>query len=158
MAFSICIKIGNIKGESNIAGHTGEIDVVSWNWGVTQSASAQRSGAIAGAADVKDLTFTKYVDNASPTLFQECFRGNNQNQAVLYVFKSSGDTPLEFIKITMDDTVIISSVKAGDPLPEDRYSETVTLSFAHAKFEYTQLTSKGKGATTTADITISKRH
>ena len=58
----------------------------------------------------------------------------------------------------MDDTVIISSVKAGDPLPEDRYSETVTLSFAHAKFEYTQLTSKGKGATTTADITISKRH
>jgi len=44
-----------------------KIQVLSWNWGLTQSASAHSgTGASTGVADVKDLTFTKYVDKATP--------------------------------------------------------------------------------------------
>ena len=158
MAFSICMKIKNIKGESVINDHTGEIDVLSWNWSLTQSATGQVGGARAGTADVKDLTFTKYVDNASPTLIQECFAGSDQGEAVLTVIKGSGKSALEFVRITMSGTVIISSVKSGDPLPNDKYSETVTLNFSHVKFEYTPLNpDNSKGATATGEFTISRQ-
>jgi len=90
MAFTICIKIGDIAGESTVANHAGEIDVLSWGWGLNQSASGQVGGAGSGTADVKDLTFTKFVDNSSPTLIQQCFEGNNLGDTVLTVIKANG--------------------------------------------------------------------
>jgi type VI secretion system secreted protein Hcp len=158
MAFTICIKIGDIAGESTVANHAGEIDVLSWGWGLNQSASGQVGGAGSGTADVKDLTFTKFVDNSSPTLIQQCFEGNNLGDTVLTVIKANGKEVLEFIKITMSGTVIISSINTGDPLPNDRYSETVTLNFAHVKFEYTPTgPNNSKGATAAGEFTISRR-
>jgi type VI secretion system secreted protein Hcp len=139
MAFSICIKIDDIKGESNLKGHAGEIDVLTWNWGITQTASGHvGSGAGTGKADVKDLTFTKHVDKATPVLLQYCNLGKAFKQALLTVTKVSGDAkPLEFIKMTMTGSVFISAVHSGDPLPDETYSETVSLNFGNAKFEYT---------------------
>ena len=158
MSFKICMKIKKITGESVVENHAGEIDVLSWSWGLTQSATGQVGGARAGTADVKDLTFTKYVDHASPTLIQECFAGDDQGEAVLTVIKGAGTNALEFVKITMSGTVIISSVKTGDPLPNDRYSETVTLNFSHVKFEYTPLNPDNSAvATATGEFTISRQ-
>jgi type VI secretion system secreted protein Hcp len=159
MAVSICIKIGKIQGESAIKGHEGEIDVLSWNWGLTQSASAHvGSGAGSGSADVKDLRITKYVDKASPILLQECFKGSDQTTAVLTVIKVGGKAPVEFVKITMDGTVFLSSVSTGDPLPNDRYTETVTLNFSHVKFEYTtQNADQSKGASVAGELHISQQ-
>jgi type VI secretion system secreted protein Hcp len=159
MALSICIQIGKITGESNIKNHVGEIEVLSWNWGLSQSASAHvGSGGGSGTADVQDLTFTKYVDNASPALIQECFQGGDQGEAVLTVLKASGKDALDFVKITMSGTVIVSSVRTGDPLPNDRYSETVTLNFSRVKFEYTlQSGSNTRGATATGELAINQQ-
>ena len=145
MAFSITIKIGDIKGESAGVGpgkdpkpHAGEIDVLSWGWGITQSASAQiGGGAGVGKADVKDLTFTKYVDKASPNLLFYCFKGTAFQKVVLTVTKVSGDAALEYVVITLFGTVFISSVNTGIPLPNDMYSEIVTLNFNKATFQYT---------------------
>ena len=51
MASDIFAKIGTIKGESTDAKHQGEIDVLSWAWGVTQSGSmAYGGGGGAGKA------------------------------------------------------------------------------------------------------------
>jgi len=159
MALSSCIKIGKITGESTIKNHAGEIDVLSWNWGLSQSASAHSgSGGGSGSADVKDLTFTKYVDSASPALLQQCFKGSNQGETVLTVLKASGQDALAFVRITMEGTVIISSVNVGDPLPNDRYSETVSLNFSRVKFEYTLQTGiNTTGATSTGEFTISQQ-
>jgi type VI secretion system secreted protein Hcp len=139
MAISACIKIGTIPGESAIKGHLEEIDVLSWNWGLTQSASSHvGSGAGSGSADVKDLRITKYVDKATPNLLQSCFKGADQKTATLTVIKVGGAAPVEFVKIKMEGTVFISSVTTGDPLPDlDRFTETVTLNFSKATFTYT---------------------
>jgi type VI secretion system secreted protein Hcp len=148
MAFSICIKIGDkntIAGEFAGVGpaakkpHAGEIEVLAWNWGISQPASGHSGpGASTGAADVKDLAFTKYVDKATPNLLYYCFKGTAFDKAVLTVTKVSGDdAPLEFLVITLSGTVFISSVRTGDPLPNDRYGETVTLNFNKANIKYT---------------------
>jgi type VI secretion system secreted protein Hcp len=160
MAVSICIKIGTIKGESQIKGHETDIDVLEWSWGLTQSASAHVGpGAGSGSADVRDLTIKKYVDAATPTLIQECFFGSDHKTATLTVLKAGGKTAVEMVKMTMSGTVFISSVNTGHPEPNDRYTETVTLNFAKAKFEYTgQNPDQSKGASVSGEFDISKKH
>jgi type VI secretion system secreted protein Hcp len=142
MGVAICLQLDGVKGESTVAGHDDGtwIDVLSWNWGMTQSASAHIStGAGTGSADVKDLTITKYVDKASPKLMYDCFKGTSHKSAVLEVLKVMGDAkkPLPMVKITMSDTVFISSVHTGDPGENDRFIETLSLNFATVNFEYT---------------------
>jgi type VI secretion system secreted protein Hcp len=165
MAVSVCVKVGKIEGESKLGEggktpHVGEIDVLSWNWGLTQSASAHvGSGAGAGTADVRDLTFTKYVDFATPTLLYECFKGNDQKEATLTCLKVGGDSAVEFIKIKMSGTVFISSVSTGDLVAGDRFTETVTLNFAHATVEYTlQGKDNTKGKSNAKELPISSQH
>jgi type VI secretion system secreted protein Hcp len=160
MAVSITLKLGKIQGESVVTKHEKEIDVLEWSWGLTQSASAHvATGAGSGSADVRDLTITKYVDAASPTLLQECFYGHDHKEAVLTVMKVGGKTAIEMVKITMSGTVFISSVNTGHPTPNDRYTETVTLNFAEVKFEYTgQNADQSKGASVAGQFNIAKKH
>ena len=164
MAVSIVLKINEgsaqIKGESATDGHKFEIDVLQWSWGLTQSASAHvATGAGSGSADVRDLTITKYVDAASPTLLQECFYGHDHKEATLTVMKVGGKTAIEMVKMTMSGTVFISSVNTGHPTPNDRYTETVTLNFAKVKIEYTgQKADQSKDSSVSGQFDIAKRH
>ena len=67
MAMDMFIKIDSIKGESVDKTHKGEIDVLAWSWGVSNSGSAHvGGGAGAGKANVQDLSFTKYIDKSTP--------------------------------------------------------------------------------------------
>jgi type VI secretion system secreted protein Hcp len=159
MAHNICIKIGNIPGEIPSGKHKDEIGLLSWHWGLTQTASTHvGSGGGSGTANVHDLTITKYVDKASPTLVQECFFASDQKEAVLTVMKASGENSLEFVKIIMSGTVIISSVETGDPLPNDMYKETVTLNFSQVRFEYKiQTASQNEGATSVGEFVINEK-
>ena len=165
MAVSICLRLGksgsNVKGESQITGHKDEIDVLSWSWGMTQSGTAHRAtGAGSGSADVHDLTITKYVDMAHPILMQECFNGTDFSEALLTFIKVGGKgNPVEYLKITMSGTVIISSVTPGGASGgDDSFTETVTLNFAQAKIDYTsQTANQGKGATVSGNFDIAKK-
>ena len=72
MAVDMFIKIDGIKGESADDKHKEEIDVLSWSWGMSQSGSAHMGGgAGAGKVNVNDLSFTKYIDVASPDLYRD---------------------------------------------------------------------------------------
>lgn len=92
------------------------------------------SGGGAGKANVQDLSFTKYVDASSHALLLACSKGSHQDKANLVVRKAGG-TPLEYIKIEMED-VIVTSVSTGGSGGEDRLTENVTLNFSKVKYEY----------------------
>jgi len=129
------IKIGDIKGESVDDKHKEEIDIVSWNWGGSQSGSTHMgSGGGSGKVSIQDLSFTKWVDKSSPILFKTMCQGTHIKDAVLVVRKAGG-TPVEYIKITLTD-VIVTSISTGGSGTEDRLTEQVTLNFAQFKYEY----------------------
>ncbi|ACB36341.1 protein of unknown function DUF796 [Leptothrix cholodnii SP-6] len=158
MAVDMFIKIGDIKGESKDDAHKTEIDVLAWSWGLSQSGSAHMGGgAGAGKVSVQDISLTKYVDSSSTALIVAACKGTHIKQATLTVRKA-GDTPLEYIKITLDE-VMVSSLSTGGSGGEDRLTENVTLNFAKFKVEYTiQADTGGKGTTSTAawDIPANK--
>ena len=91
-------------------------------------------GGGAGKANVQDLSFTKYIDKASPNLMKMCCSGKHYPEALLTVRKA-GDKPLEYLTVKMED-VLISSVSTGGSGGEDRLTENVTLNFAKVKVSY----------------------
>jgi type VI secretion system secreted protein Hcp len=142
MAMDMFIKIGDLKGESRDKTHAGEIDVLAWSWGVSNSGSAHTGGgAGAGKANVQDLSFTKYIDKCSPSLLLASCKGTHYTDATLVVRKAGGK-PLEYLKITMTE-VLISSVSTGGSGGEDRLTENVSLNFAKVKVDYVEQTPTG---------------
>ncbi|ROZ78317.1 type VI secretion system tube protein Hcp [Ramlibacter sp. WS9] len=143
MAVDMFLKLGDIKGESQDKTHKGEIDVLAWSWGMSNSGTAHMGGGGgSGKVSVQDLSFTKYTDSASHALIMHCCDGKHIPKANLVVRKAGG-TPLEYIKIELED-VMISAVSAGGSGGEDRLTENITLNFA--KFKYAYQPQKADGA------------
>jgi type VI secretion system secreted protein Hcp len=136
MAVDMFMKIDDIKGESSDAKHKDAIDVLSWNWGLSQSGSAHHgSGTGTGKVSVRDVSFTKHVDRATPVLVKYCCKGKFFDKATLYVRKA-GDSPVEYIKLEMSHG-LISSVTNGGSGHDERLTETITLNFKAFKLDYT---------------------
>lgn len=158
MAVDMFIKIGDIKGESQDDTHKQEIDVLAWSWGLSQSGTAHAGGgAGAGKVNVQDLSLTKWVDSSSTALMVAACKGTHIKEAKLTVRKA-GDSPLEYIKITLEE-VLVSSLQTGGSGGEDRLTENVVLNFGKFKVEYTPQKQDGSAdATTTAawDIPANK--
>jgi len=76
MAANMFIKIGDIKGESTDKTHAGEIDVLSWSWGMSQSGTPHTGGGGAGKVSVQDISVTKFFDSATPPVMLACCNGN----------------------------------------------------------------------------------
>ena len=142
MAMDMFIKIGELKGESRDKVHKDEIDVLAWSWGISNSGSAQvGGGAGAGKSNVQDLSFTKYLDKASPDLMLACCNGKHFPKATLTVRKA-GENPLEYLLITVEE-LIVTSVSTGGSGGEDRLTENVTLNFAKVKVDYVEQKANG---------------
>ena len=69
MAQDIFIRLDGIDGESRDASHPNEIDVLTWDWSVSQQSNMHSgSGGGAGKCTVGDLAFEHYVDGATSNL------------------------------------------------------------------------------------------
>ncbi len=144
MAVDMFIKIGDVKGEAQDASHKGEIDVLAWSWGASNSGTMHLGGGGgAGKVNVQDLSFTKYIDMSSPDLFLACCNGKHFPNAILTVRKA-GEKPLEYLVITMTE-LIITSVSTGGSGGEDRLTENITLNFEKVKVDYKEQTPTGAG-------------
>jgi type VI secretion system secreted protein Hcp len=131
MASDIFAKIGDIKGESTDSKHKDEIEVLSFSWGVTNSAKIKGGGA--GKATFTDLSFLHGIDKASPNLLRACATGAHLKEATI-THRKAGKGQQEYLIIKMNDVIITgvaladSSVVAG--------SETVSMAFAKVDLEY----------------------
>jgi len=130
------LKIDGIEGESGDSKHKGEIEILSFSWGATNTGShSGGSGGGAGKVVLQDLHFTTKVNKASPKLFQACATGEHIKKAVLTVRKAGKDQQ-EYYVIKMDDLLVSSyqsgGHEGGDPIPTDQFS----LNFTKISYDY----------------------
>lgn len=132
----IFAKIGGIKGESQDAKHKDEIEVLSYSWGVANTAAtAPGGGAGAGKATFQDLSFTHGIDKASPLLFKGCATGTHWKEATI-THRHPGKGQHEFLVIELND-IIITSVAHGSAAGQPGTgTESVSLAFAKVHLEY----------------------
>ena len=146
MAVDMFIKIDTVDGESRDKVHKKEIDVLAWSWGMSNSGSAHvGGGAGAGKVNVQDISFTKWVDSATPKLALACCDGKHFANATLVVRKA-GEKPVEYLKIKIEE-VLITSISTGGSGGEDRLTENVTLNFAKVSLDYVPQDEKGAAGT-----------
>ena len=159
MAVDIFLKLSNnIKGESQDDTHRGEIDVLAWDWGLTQSGTTHiGSGGGGGKVNVRDITLTKYVDLATNDLIKRCTSGEHIESGELIVRKSGGAAPVEYFRIKMNNLMITSYTTGGSKDGLDRIQETLTLNFRKFEVLYTlQEDSGAAGAETLAGWDIAE--
>jgi type VI secretion system secreted protein Hcp len=134
-------KHGVITGEAHDEAqdkksHKGEIEVLSWTWGM-QGRPSLGGGAASGKATVRELKIVKRVDKASTALMQALRQNEQINEAIL-TLRKTGKTPVEYLKITIAQGRVVSfDVEAGDTSGGSTLLERVSFSFNKIEVEYT---------------------
>ena len=128
-------KHGLIKGESQDEEHKGEIDVLSWSWGM-QSKSSLGGGTAQGKATINDLKIVKRVDSAS-TALMSALRTNEQIQTAVLSLRKAGKGQIEYLKVTIEQGRVTSlTVDAGDASGSAELVERISFSFNKIEIEY----------------------
>ena len=144
MAIDQFLMLTDITGESIDAVHVDEIDILTWDFGASQSGNTHLStGGGSGKVSVQDLILSKYIDRSSSALFQACCTGKHIPEAKLTVRKA-GDNPLEYFIIEMEDC-LITNISTGGSGGEDRVTENISINFAKFRITYTPQLIDGSG-------------
>jgi len=134
MGSDIFAKLGDIKGESIDDKHKDEIEVLSFSWGVSNTAVINPgAGGAPGKATFQDLSIVHRVDKSSPHLLRACATGTHFKDAVI-THRKAGKGQQEYLIFKLND-VIVTGVTHGGSGGES-YSESVTLAFAKVDIEY----------------------
>jgi type VI secretion system secreted protein Hcp len=143
------LKVAGINGESKDSKHSGEIDVLSWGYAVSQSSSAHTGGGGGvGKANFSEFVFTHYVDKSTPNLMKYCASGKHISEVVLSCSKV-GDGAQQYMTVTMND-VLVTHVRPVGATNSPRVIEEVGLSYAKIKVEVKEQNGDGSlGAATT---------
>lgn len=144
MAVDFFLKIDGIPGESKDGVHKGELDILAFSWGLTQTGIGHIGGGSgAGKVQFQDLSFTHYVDKASTELMFACASGKHIKTATL-VARKAGTKPLEYLKIKLTD-ILVSSYNTGGSGSEERQTANCTLNFAQVNVDYVEQKADGSG-------------
>jgi type VI secretion system secreted protein Hcp len=144
MAVDLFLKLDAIAGESFDKTHIGEIQILAFSFGATQSGSTHMGGGGgSGKVNFQDISFTKYIDKSTPILLQMVANGKHFKEGILTVRKA-GEHPLEYLKIKLNE-ILVSSYSSGGSGGEDRLTENVTLNFAKIDVSYSPQKADGTG-------------
>lgn len=139
MSFDAFMQVDGVEGESLDADHKGWIELLSYHYDVIQSISQSASssgGASAGRATLGDFQISKYVDRATPKLFELCCRGSSIKTVTIRVHRSGGDK-FKYMDIVLEE-VLISTVSGQGADQGGLPMEVINLNYGRIKFEYTQ--------------------
>ncbi len=132
MAVDMFLKLDGIKGESLDATHKDWISVLSYSWGVANSASAAPRRR--GTPDATSLSVNVYTSKASLPLFNHCCTGAHIKQGMITARKA-GEAQKDFLQIGLTD-IVITSYHSGSSGVEDLPVETIHLDFAKIQVTY----------------------
>jgi type VI secretion system secreted protein Hcp len=132
------LKIPGITGQSTLAGHTGELEILSFSHGISlplSAGSVSNSDRLAGRAIVQDMSMSRYVDSASPLLMQKCASGTAiVGDLTFFIGRIDSGTPVNFMTYTLSDVFVSNySISGGGDTPMENF----TLNSAILKASYT---------------------
>lgn len=134
------IKFTGVTGESTHKDHKGEIEVLSWVWGVNNSGGGTSGGSGKGKAIPGEFQFTHRYDKSSPILAKYCASGKHFAEVVLTACKS-GDGQVPFLRTTFSEAFVISVQPSGNIGAE--ITERVVFSYKKVEFAYKAQDEKG---------------
>jgi type VI secretion system secreted protein Hcp len=135
------LKLDGVTGEATDSDHKGEIDVVSWSWGMNAPVGMV-SGQATGATTLTEVLVTKRLDRASPTLMTFLRNHKVIGKGVLTVRKA-GNAPFEYLKVELFNVRLTSLKVAVEQSDHPELVERVSLGFSRLMVSYTPQGSTG---------------
>lgn len=132
----IFLKPDGITGASTSANGTGEIEVLSYSYGVSMPVthSVSEGQRTHGQANHQDFTITKYLDMTSPIFLQHCCKGTIITKMTLRQLRADVAGTAAVVLLTIDmDNVLVTSVSAGG---SDQPTETITFNYSKIQWTY----------------------
>jgi type VI secretion system secreted protein Hcp len=132
------MQIDGLKGESTDSEHKDWIELLSFNHAISQPASATANsagGGTTGRCQHSDYSITKYVDLASPKLYELASSGKHIKNVTIEMLRASGDKRVKYMVVVMEQVVISHVAPAGGG---DFPSESVSFNYGTIKWTYTQ--------------------
>lgn len=140
MAVDVFLKIKGVPGESADSKHKGEIDVLSYSWGISQTGTmSYGGGGGAGRANFADFSFMMRMNKATPKLMQAVANGTHIGDAIL-TCRKAGDKQQEYMTYKFYDILISSyqtSASSEEPV------ESCSFNFSKMEMEYKEQDAKG---------------
>ncbi|MBI6567737.1 Hcp family type VI secretion system effector [Pseudomonas synxantha] len=139
MAFDAFMHLDGVEGESLDAEHKGWVELLSYHYDAIQSISQSthsNGGASAGRVMLGDFQISKYVDRATPKLFELCCRGSQIKTVTIRIHRAGGEKS-KYMDIVLED-VLVSTVSGQGADQGGLPMEVINLNYRRIKFEYTQ--------------------
>src|SRR5215467_12038184 len=121
----IYLKIDGIQGEASDSQHKDWVEALSFTHEITQPASATASSAGGGTTARTihgDYVITKYVDKASPKLYELASTGKHLPTIQIDMLRASGDSRVKYMQVDMKQVVVSYVSPAGGAAPTDSTS------------------------------------
>ena len=136
----------HVKGESNLSGYKDKMELLSFSHGVAMQMTGDISNSerTSGRPNHQDMTVTKYLDSASPVLYQNCCEGKTFPQVDIIVGRNDSGKIVELIRYTLKN-VLISSVSVGGG-GGDKPVETLTLNYGQITWQFSSPKRDEEGA------------
>ena len=137
--FDAYLKIEGVPGECTTAGFEGQIEILSYSHGVSQSASMSAStagGATTGRCSHADFNVAKELDKASAILAQKCSDGSHIPTVTLTLTRAGGSERVPYMEYKLT-RCIISSISIGGG-KESFPNESVNFNYGKIEWTYTQ--------------------
>jgi type VI secretion system secreted protein Hcp len=137
-------RAGKVRGEVTTAGHTGEIQLLGWNWGVSANTAIGSTERTARRV-YRQLVVTKRIDSASTALLSALATNDEIKEAVLTMRKAGGEA-LDYFTMTLNaGRVVAVDIEVGD---DSRPVERVSIAFTKIGIAYQPQESAGLGSGT----------
>jgi len=120
-------KYDGVDGESADSKHKGEIDVLSWSWGMSSEADKNKLPC------VEDFRITKYVDSATPDFIAAAHSGDSSTAVITVERDRQATLILEFMDVKVKEMQFAQKQSA------DRPAEQVAFNFSEVIGTYQRL-------------------
>lgn len=139
MAWDAFLTLDGVTGESQRAGHEGEIELISFSFGANNPSSIGiGSGGGTGTVSLSSFNVMKKTDASSVGMFRASCMGQHFPTAKATLYKSGGEEPLQYLVFDFEevyvDNIQWSGSEGGDNVP----MEAVSFSFGKVTITYTQ--------------------
>ena len=139
------LSIPGIPGQTTAKGFEGQIELLTWAWGVDSSGTLGGSGAGAGKATPRDVVALAQSGIQSPTLLLDTAIGRHVPTALISCVRKT-KKPFTFMTLAFEDVLVTSYAVTPDPTNGSPL-DLVHLEFAKLTFTVTPQNADGSAGT-----------
>jgi type VI secretion system secreted protein Hcp len=142
-------RAGKVKGEGTTEGHSDDIVVHTWAWGVSANTAIGATKSTARRS-YRNLVLTKGIDSASTGLLSALASNDEVKEATLTMRKAGGEA-LDYFRMMLSNARIVNI--DIEVQPSGVPTEHVTIAFTKVEIEYKrqEQAGLGSGASTFSD-------